>query len=615
MPLPLIIAGGVALAAGAYKTHQNNKQAKGALAAQKAIDYKNSVARGRSILATDQAYALPDYNDDPFSVTERKLYADGGTAGAADSYSPYLMMAQSVLGAVDSTLQYNNAKKALKYEVSKTPVNEDKSLFINDAQRDNRVAMLNDPLRYAFGGPIQQSSDTAIIKAGTHESGKDVGFVKPDGTQARIEGNEGMRDTGKGVQIYSDRISVPGTNHSIAAEFSHLSSLKGNLEKTAKTTGDVIARNTADRRIEGVTLSLDNLFKVQEGIKGIGAIGNGVQKAGQQQFSLGGFDDEPTDEFLPPSYKLMMDKLGIDTDPKPDLTKKIDNHLLKQPVKVESKLKAADPKQLAVPVKAADPKQLAVPVEGEEGKDKTKKGFYMDNGKLNTIATGLTLLDNIYNAGVLDKMGDINTHLVNKVDLDKEYDVTAQENAVKTELDNFYKNVDKNTTSSVVGLNMKLAAMADGIGKLNEVYSTKEKFETEMKNKEILANSGIEQFNASEANRYARQDLMTLSGKSANFSNAIDDVVNGMLRGVDYRTQKERFVAQEQAVSETGVGVKNLMSGNYVTLSANEINKIVADGVKSGNLKYDDYASAMKAHIQKGGKGKVLSKAEFEKLK
>lgn len=554
MPLPLalpLIGAGTSVLGSIFGAASSSKQRREALAAQKERDRRNRVAQGKAIYDEDKAMDESYINNDPVS-----LYESGGLA----MIDPLTGIANSAVGMF-GTMTNNAINSQYSQYMSNAPIlNPDTSRFSRSAERDK---LLNVTEEFAYGGKGVKgnSSDTAVIQAGTHESGDDLGFIRPDGTRAKVEGDEGIRDVGDDVQIFSNRLALPGDTESIAAKFSNLSSLKGNLEKTKMTSGDAVVNNTADRKILGVDKSLDNLFASQEAIKTL----EGKQSGNEFAYGGTGIEDPLKLRLSDPTADA--DILGTDgRQAFEDSSIRFDNT-----GSSETSLKGDT-------------------IVNDEGMPKTSN---VNAKTVNYAATGLTLLDNIYNAANMETPQVADPRYVSNVSLDTEIDVTAQENAVKTQLGNFYKNVDKNTSSSIVGLNMKLAATGDSIKNLNQVYDNKERLETQLANQEALANVDIDRTNIGIYNRnkdlQSHFDQRSSSERSANFANAIDDVTKGLLRDVDISRASERFAASEMNFADTGVILKNFDQGNYNHLTNDQVMSLLDKGRDAGNISKHDY--------------------------
>lgn len=667
MPLPLLAVaaiGAAGVGASIWKQSNTNKANKKMLRLQKEAENRASVARGSQLFNADQALAGYDYDDDPFTSNQRTLYAPGGVAGVDAGLS----IANDLVGMWSTRSNNKNAVAQAQFEANKIiPGSVDQVTSVAQKDADNKakrfanpytykpedtelfakggVANVANPLDQMFQGVNKQSSNTAVVNAGTHESGNDLEFANPDGTKAKIEGGEGMKTAPNGsVNIYSDRIPVPGENVSIADKFSHLSSLKGNLEKDMKGASNAITKNTLDRKIIGIDATMDELFKVQENVKraaeyqaqSLSANNEevpAIPSAPDQLFANGGtskFGNSRSQSEMPiPKDVILYPNGGSTNDEEAEEEKGHTGYDSKKIVVMDqltpfgTKNFGKNQTQLAAAYNGIDTTKLATPyvdpnAEDSKGNNTFWNTIKSDDG-INGIATGLTLLDNLYNARQIKNIDIKDPHYVNKVELDKEYDTTAAEYGVKKELDNFYKNVDKNTTSSIVGLNMKLSAMAEGIDKLNGVYDTKQKYEGEMHNREILANSNIEAQNVGIYNGDKdKQSMMNANiamQKSANFSNAIDDTVNGLLRYQGMRTDKERFAALENSTAVTGVQVGNLRDGLYKDLDSAQIEAGLDKSINNGNMDYKTYKDALEAHNKKAKYGSVvkpMTKAQFE---
>ena len=733
MPLPLAI-GIAGLAISAIGTGAgiagNAKQRKAALAAEKERKRQAAVAAGADAFAQSQAMANPFYDDDPFSSNEKKLYADGGSDWlSADAFSAYSGMISNVGNIINTGMQTKYAQddvKRLKTEGAAMNLALSNKIAM-DAQKE-RNAYLNDRYNYAAGGKvntsdplkgvIQQSSDTAMIAGGTHESGQDVPFVRKDGSSAKVEGGEGMRTTPTGVDIFSDRIAVPGEGVSIAKKFADLSSLKGNLEKELKGEANIISINTKKRKLESTSKAIDSLFAVQEGMK---ALADNVSQ--NRNYALGGKDEGKGSKFdinslgtgtVEPSIKKSIEGIEkregsqfgaysvvnpadstinkVTPDGKVVGTSKYKTDLerdIKSRFSYANILRTSTPEQRAKAnidesdfqriiaetdhgiskrgiarsvreyakggtdktdpygfFSKTDPLGLLTgnlkldksnytpslqdkdafeeaqvieekPSVGKRIKDTAKTVFNTLNsqGGMNALATGLTLVDNIYNAKLMEKMKPEDARFVSKVSLDKHYDASAEEHAVKAQVQGFYENVDKNVTSSAVGLNMKLSAMAEGLGKLNQIQQNKNHIESELTNREILANSEIDKANASIYNQHKDEMAAHYMRKSANVSNAVDDISQGLLRGIKIKTDKEAFMVNESRYAKTGVTINQLEEGFYKEAGANKIDKAIDDIIAAGRT-YEDYAKAIDGHNSKataGSRRKKMTQAEYAK--
>lgn len=730
MPLPLgiAIAGlAVSTAGTGFSLIGGNKQRKAARAAEKERKRQAAVAAGADAFAQSQAMADPFYDDDPFSSNEKKLYADGGSDWLSpEAFTAYSGMISNIGGMINSGMQTKYAQddvKRLKTEGAAMNLALSNKIAM-DAQKE-RNAYLSNRYNYATGGKvsasdplngvIQQSSNTAMIAGGTHESGRDVPFVRKDGSSAKVEGGEGMRTTPNGVDIFSDRIAVPGEDVSVAKKFADLSSLKGNLEKELKTDANVISRNTKKRQIMSASKAIDHLFAIQEGLK---ELAGNVKKG--DKFAFGGEGDDKVNKFdvkslgngkvepviknaitnierkegsqfeaysvvnpadstiikvttdgnIVGTYKYKTDlerefktrfsyanslrsttpeqrakanideadyqriisetdygiaKRGISRDVKKYATGGTDYEKdpygffsKKDPLGIlSSNLKITKPND----VNHAEFKDAQVieekPSVGSKFKSTAKTVFNTMNsqGGMNALATTLTLMDNIYNAKLMDKMKPEDARFVPKVSLDKHYDTSAEEHAVKSQVQGFYENVDKNVTSSAVGLNMKLSAMAEGLGKLNQIQQNKNRIESDIANKEILVNSEIDKANATIYNQHKDEMAAHYMRKSANVSNAIDDISQGLLRGIKIKTDKEKFMVEESRYAQTGVTINQLEEGFYKEAGADKIDKAIDDIIASGRT-YEDYAKAIDGHNSKataGSKRKKMSKEEYSK--
>ena len=608
---PLVIMGAASLAtsigSSIFGASSSSSAARKARKAQEEAERRAGIARGAQMFNEDRAMATPEYDDDPFTSNDRKLYAEGGLTNSdwTSMLSSVGNISNNVMSAINTNAQNNNMVANAQFQANK--VVPGGTQITNDAAADKAAQAKRFANPYSnpktdeyadgglsnifsgekFKGVNQQSSNTAVVEGGTHESGDDVKFNRPDGSTAKVEGGEGMMTMPNGaVKVYSDRIQIPGEDTTIAEKFKDLSFLKGNLEKDRIGQSNAITRNTTDRQLLGIDSTLDNLFAVQEGAKKVAQYKNkDATNPTEQLFKLGG--DAASEDLLTKGISR------IKGDP-------TDNVYEAANVSKTLKTPYTDPEK--------EVKQL----------NHTLWNTIKSDDGLDGISTGLTLLDNIYNAKQIKDVEIKDPRYVNQVDFDTEYDTTAAEYGVKKELDNFYKNVDKNTSSSVVGLNMKLSAMTNGIDKLNQVFDTKEKYETEMKNREILTNSGIEAQNAGIYN--AEKDKESLANhnnsmlKSSNFANAIDDVVNGMVRYQGHRTEKDRFAAMEMSSAATGVNMKNLEQGMYKDLAGEQIDKYVSEAADKGFLSYDTYETSINSHNKKASAGsnrKLLSKSEF----
>ena len=758
MPLPLAL-GIAGLAISAIGTGAgiagNAAQRKAALAAEKERKRQAAVAAGADAFAQSQAMANPFYDNDPFSSNEKTLYDGGGTDdatsavstggsawGSPEAFATYGSIISNVGNMINTGMQTKYAKddvKRLKTEGAAMNLALSNRIAM-DAQKE-RNEYLNNRYNYATGGAInassqpkglvQQSSDTAVVKAGTHESGNDLSFTRQDGTQAAVEGQEGIQMKGSGVNIFSDRIAVPGDSVSIAERFQHLSSLKGDLEKRLKTDANIIGRNTKSRQIQSTSNALDKLFAIQETLKGISKTVNQGQ-----QFAYGGKGDEAVNGFdiksvgngivqpqirnaitaaerregpqfsdysvVNPSdstisvvnkdgkiidtsrYKTNLEKefksrvsyAGMLRNLTPEqraksnideadyqriisetdhgiskrgitrsvreyaqggqLTKRADGKYvdengvvfldeigtLDETVTDRLDIDPITKKPAPYSVNSKTLKTMTTPKYAGERKQNNnflKTAFNTANsqGGMNALATTLTLMDNIYNDKLMNKMKPEEARFVSKVSLDKHYDTSAEEHAVKSQVQGFYENVDKNVTSSSVGLNMKLSAMAEGLGKLNQIQQNKNRIESELTNKEILANSEVDKANAMIYNQYKDQNAAHYMRKSANFSNAIDDISQGLLRGIKIKTDKEEFMVNESKYAKTGVAINQLQSGFYKEAGGEAVDKAVQEIANAGRT-YKDYVAAIDEHnnlATAGSKRKRMTRAEYEKLK
>ena len=615
--MPIAAAGSIA--SGLFSSFSARSQQKKMMAAQREAERKASIARGAAMLNEDQALMAPSYDDNPFTDNQRKLYEEGGWVDMTNSLAnSFNQTASAYVGNLNATDQANaianKTPAALTNRVS-GDANKDKERYNKLFANPFEDIAENPP--YAKGGLVnpfnnnkgvnQQSSNTAMIMAGNHESGNDLQFTRATGTKAKVEGGEGMKTGTSGVQIYSDRVKVPGTNSTIADEFSRLSFSKGDLEAARNKESNAIARTTLDRKILGLDNTLDNLFSVQENAKtnaNFKSNAGEVDGQGQVKMFWGGGTDKNAE------VKNLVQFKPAYLDPtKP--SENIDGSVY-------------DPYENVVntPFSGNVTEDVAGTSEGSDKKPKNNtlwNTLKSDDG-LDGIATGLTLLDNVFNLGRNPKVNIGDPHLTNKVDLDKEYRTDAAEAGIKKELDNFYKNVDRNTNSSVVGLNMKLAAMADGIDKLNSVYDTKEKFETEMRNKEIIANSGIETQNANAMNQFdlTRAQLNKDAGmfQSANLTNAINDTVNGILRFQDRRTDKAEFMSKERVAAVTGVTMSALKDGQYSNMTKDDLNKMIETAGNGGYTTYETYKEGVEGHNKNATAGsvvEVMTKEEYYK--
>lgn len=680
MPLPLLAVaaiGAAGVGASIWGQSNTNKANKKMLRLQKEADARASASRGSQLFNADQALAGYDYDDDPFTSNQRTLYATGGTptptkGGGTGGLDAGFSIANNLVGMWSTHSNNKNAVAQAQFEANKIiPGSIDQVTAVAQKDADNKakrfanpytykpedtelfakggIANVANPLDQMFQGVNKQSSNTAVVNAGTHESGNDLEFANPNGSKAKIEGGEGMKTAPNGsVNIYSDRIPVPGENVSIADKFSHLSSLKGNLEKDMKGASNAITKNTIDRKIIGIDATMDELFKVQENVKraaeyqaqSLSANNEevpAIPSAPDQLFANGGTSKFGVNrgQSEVPIPKDVILHAGDDVNNTEEAAKKAEEskgHTDYDPKKIVvmnrmtpfgTKNFGKNQTQLAAAYNGIDTKKLATPYvdpNAEDGKgNNTFWNTIKSDDGINGIATGLTLLDNLYNARQIKNIDIKDPHYVNKVELDKEYDTTAAEYGVKKELDNFYKNVDKNTTSSIVGLNMKLSAMAEGIDKLNGVYDTKQKYEGEMHNREILANSNIEAQNVGIYNGDKdKQSVMNANiamQKSANFSNAIDDTVNGLLRYQGMRTDRDRFAALENSTAATGVQIGNLKAGLYKDLDASSIEAGLDKSIGNGNMSYKDYVSGLEFHNKGAKVGSVvkpMTKAQFD---
>ena len=95
--------------------------------------------------------------------------------------------------------------------------------------------------------------------------------------------------------------------------------------------------------------------------------------------------------------------------------------------------------------------------------------------------------------------------------------------------------------------------------------------------------------------------------KSANVSNAIDDISQGLLRGIKIKTDKEKFMVEESRYAQTGVTINQLEEGFYKEAGADKIDKAIDDIIASGRT-YEDYAKAIDGHNSKATAGSKRKK-------
>lgn len=593
MPIGLLIAGAaIATAAGGYSIFEQDKQAKAELDAQKKLYRKQQIAQGASIVSKYNALRKPLNDADPMTPNDRSLYADGGSAmdvtstggsGGSVDLTGLDQITGGVLDIAGTYAQSQRSKDKLDYLTTRANIAEGTSRFDVAVEKDNARRDLEwskseptldkvNPFAdqyFANGGNAihTNSKDTAMVLAGTHESGNDMEFTRPDGSKAKVEGNEGLRDVPGDVQIFSDRLANPMTGQSFAAEFSDLSSLKGGMERIKRSTNDAVKSNTADRKIAGINSELDNLFLTQEAVKDLKSA-----SVVHDEYAWGGG--------------------ALTTEQKTKL-------------------------------------------EGLEGKEKreTRRAFRKYNKenkpeegydpvKTSNMATGLSLLDNIFNAVTINNYDtEVPTpSLLSKVDLDTEINIDAATHAAKSQLRNYYENVDQNVTSSNVGNTMKLAATANTIKQLNQLHADKEIKETELHNQEVLANLNVDSFNAQTLNRAAAEERQRednkFSMRSANVANMVDDIAKGLTRNSQYKADKEAFSTAAKSVSaETGIEATRINEAAYDTFSKQQVKTILDAAVAGGKITPEDYISLIEGHNKRrsGKKLKVPTKDEVIK--
>lgn len=598
-----IIMGGAALANTIVGGVNANKQAKKDLENKKKLKRKQHQKAGADIFGTVDDLAAPEYDDNPYTPNTRELYATGGNGlwGEGKSFKDFIGSKGGVSGISSAANSVANlafmpsANKRMaenrEFDLNSVDVTKDASTFIRDAEVDRAYADPSriKPIQYGNGGGakgrmsekdiLANSSNTAMIKAGTHESGKDVEFTRPDGTKASVEGGEGMMDTGNDVNIYSNRLVVPGTDRTYASTFSEISSLKGNREEAKMKTGDAIVSNSKDREIEGDNRLLEDLFNSQESYKKLNNASNT-----EDQYADGGSGYDPLGLFkrnkltVPDSFKGTMPDIDADGRTAFESTDiRYDNEA--SPVIDEF---------------SDDAKVDAKP-------EKMKRAFVNPN-VANAAMTGMTLLDNIYNQSLINDMDFSDPRYASQIELDKDIDTSGQEHAINKQLGNFYKNVDDNVTSSTVGLNMKLAATVQGMDKMSQVHTQANAQKTNIANQEVMANAGIDKFNVAVHNRNMDRDHAKVTAKSANFTNMIDDLTSGAERYMTHARDKEAFAASELNYADTGVILKNFDQGVYANNSYAEVKALLDKGRNAGNISETDYNERMKK--LKASKGK-----------
>lgn len=736
MPIPIVLA--ASLAAKGIQMYSNNRKRKreGEIDAQiqEELIRGQRISQGRQIVNQSQALAIPS---DPMIDNVRELNAMGGNAkkkkkrlynlgGEGLDMEGYGSIASSALDIAGTFMDSSAHKKELdaklnrSREVKLAPIDP---MFGIAAKKDAEAAKLESDQMlnkrdFAQGGNAEEdipkvglkhtSSNTVVIDAGTHESGNDMEFTRPDGTKAKIEGDEVIHTSKGRTKILSNRMINPITGESFASDAHNVSLLKGDLEESRRTTADNVKANTLDREILGKENLLDSYYNAQEEVKqlkgnkqieanyanggnpdddtlsiktnpsGAPLVQDPLENAshyfdlkrgkhkgftvGQSQKVEAGSPEEaelrrlydyPYTNFAPITKEDGSSSIFpvLDSKQHADIVK--DKGLTSKTVKEfaiggngdeeeeDFDFFTSASKQINkdVPAFASDntgfvpdetkrkfvesgeytktnpQRNVKDAVEAETKKVKGKDGKGVGNAlrrlgstdNLNVAMTGLTLLDNIYNASQLKKIQDNFTdpRYVSKVDLDTEYDVSGAEHAAKASLDTFYKNVDKNTTSSIVGLNMKQAALASTIKQLNKVHDTKQKVETELRNKETLANLNVDRFNAGLYNQTLARKANIEYQKSANFSNMIDDVTRGISRGIGIKRDRETFAAQQMMQLPTGTIIKNVEAGHYAEMDPDVAKAEFDRALNSGGLSKDDYASIIKSFNAKSKRGKI----------
>jgi len=208
---------------------------------------------------------------------------------------------------------------------------------------------------------------------------------------------------------------------------------------------------------------------------------------------------------------------------------------------------------------------------------------------MNVVATGASILDNIYNNNLINKDAarPVNFKYATAENLDAKFDTRLPINMVAKETRNYEKFVEDNLTSTT----QRVANVADLktrlLDKVNDVNDTANKFNADMKTKNKLNRQEVNINNARTHNQEEmfnyQRNMDTTAKKSANMSNTISDLLKGAERSMQVDSERERYGILSKQFDESGVNV-NTIIGLANKSSREEYLTMLASTGRSGHL-------------------------------
>lgn len=387
---------------------------------------------------------------------------------------------------------------------------------------------------YALGGKLDaNSSSSAVVDGNTHEQGG----VQYGGVEVEDE------EVIFGDKVYSNRLKYNGKT--IAAIAKELTDNKGKLESKLATS-DSASSNTITRQLQTLDLELNELFEIQGSMNG-GNVPRDKAAMGAE---------------IPPVYStddLYNDLFG-DTDSR---ITNIPKATTITPDDVDSNVDASiNMKRTPNTGDTLYPKGT---LETTESRKHDNANIRAGVGAAASVATNIYLNERAKDIDIPEPIKQSNINLAKDINVD----AIVQANANKVaEVNDFIK---RNTSNSNVATAKMTNAIVKGMEKDNAVQMQKANMDTNLTNKEIMANVRIEQINNAMVTDYNQsQYLKDIQTGVTNPSQIAADAYNKSV-AIDTNSQKRDYQErqlelQEQIYGNTAI-TTSLSTGDYTSVT------------------------------------------------
>lgn len=398
----------------------------------------------------------------------------------------------------------------------------------------------------AVGGELNSlSSSTQKVQGDTHS--QDTNKDGMTGVTLRANGNNIAEVEDQEViyndKVFSDRLKFKkGTT--FAREAEKLGKKQGKYEEMANSN-DMFAKSTGKRMYARITQGLDNLYQIQESLKGSQPVSKRMAQGGPIPYSP---DYDPN--WYSPMNPNGLSYMDVQ-----------DTELVNTNNGLSYMTNLYDPPLQAVP--------RNTPSENREFNN-NNFGNYL-NAFNNSASSFAPYIDNLVNASLTKRTPNIPvpsasvSYNLTASPLKTNYNINPALNSANDSFRSLNKNIDDNVSNSNVARANKLGAFANLLKNKSDLYNTKENIQTDLTNKNNM--------NLQSVNNYNLQNQQNINNQNIDKMNSYR--MNNTIRQDDIRRQLSSNIANLSNDFTKQVQDRNLYS--------NDLNRVLIDSLQYNN--------------------------------